>query len=63
VDDKFRMLVPVYLELADGKIAFLGRVSLVGNNSTEAKVPLKGIKDTPHRAMLNYYDDVLVSPN
>ncbi len=63
VNNKFRMLVPIYLELANGGIAFLGRVRLVGNTSTEAKIPLKGIKDTPHRAMLNYYDDVLASPN
>jgi hypothetical protein len=63
VNDKFRMLVPIYLELANGSIAFLGRVRLIGNNSTEAKVPLKGIKETPHRAMLNYYDDILASPN
>jgi Peptidase family M1 domain len=63
VTDKFRMLVPVYLELANGNVVFLGRVTLIGNNSTEAKVPLKGIKDTPHRAMLNYYDDVLASVN
>jgi aminopeptidase N len=63
VNDKFRMLVPIYLELANGSIAFLGRVRLIGNNSTEAKVPLKGIKETPHRAMLSYYDDILASPN
>jgi len=63
VDDKFRMLVPVYLELADGRIANLGRVIIIGNSSVDAKVPLKGVKDTPHRAMLNYYDDVLASPN
>jgi hypothetical protein len=63
VDDKFRMLVPIYLELADGKTMFLGRASLEGNNSTEAKIPLKGLKDVPKRAMLNYYDDVLASPN
>jgi len=63
VDDKFRMLVPIYLELADGKTAFLGRARLTGNSSTEAKIPLKGLKDLPRRAMLNYYDDVLASPN
>ncbi len=63
VNDKFRMIVPIYLELADGRTAFLGRVRLTGNNSTEGKVPLKGVKDAPHRAMLNYYDDVLASPN
>jgi len=63
VDDKFRMLVPVYLELANGHVANLGRMTLVGNSSQDAKVPLKGIKDTPRRAMVNYYDDVLASPN
>lgn len=63
VNDKFRMIVPIYLELADGRTAFLGRVRLAGNNSTQGKVPLKGVKDAPRRAMLNYYDDVLASPN
>jgi aminopeptidase N len=63
VDDKFRMLIPVYLELADGRVANLGRVTVIGNSFIDAKVPLKGVKDTPHRAILNYYDDVLASPN
>jgi len=63
VDDKFRMLVPVYLELADGRVASLGRVTVIGNSSIDAKVPLKGVKDAPRRAILNYYDDVLASPN
>ena len=63
VDDKFRMVVPVYVELADGNIAFLGRARLIGNSSVENKVPLKGLKQKPRRAMVNYYDDVLASPN
>lgn len=63
VDDTFRMLVPIYLELADGKIFFLGRARVTGNNSVEQKIPLKGLKDKPRRAVLNYYDDVLASPN
>jgi hypothetical protein len=63
VDDTFRMLLPIYLELADGKIAFLGRARITGNNSIDQKVPLKGLKDRPRRAVLNYYDDVLASPN
>ena len=61
VDDKFRMLVPVYLELADGRTAFLGRARVIGNSSVDQKVPLKGLKDAPKRALLNYYDDVLAS--
>src|SRR2546428_8505247 len=40
VNDKFRMIIPVYLELADGRVANLGRVRIIGNNSIDAKVPL-----------------------
>ncbi len=61
VDDKFRMVVPVYLELAEGRTAFLGRARLLGNTTVDQKVPLKGLKDTPRRALLNYNDDVLAS--
>jgi aminopeptidase N len=63
VNDKFRMLIPIYIELADGRIVNLGRVQLSGNSSLDGKVPLKGIKDQPRRAMLNYNDDVLASQN
>jgi hypothetical protein len=63
VDDKFRMLVPIYLEMADGSVASLGRATLVGNSSIDQKVPLKGLKNQPRRVILNYYDDVLASPN
>lgn len=63
VDEKFRMLVPLYLELADGNMFFLGRARLVGNTSIEQKIPLKGLKTRPKRAVVNYYDDVLASPS
>jgi aminopeptidase N len=63
VDEKFRMLVPVYLELDDGKVVFLGRARLTGNSSISQKVPLAGLKTKPRRALINYHDDVLASPN
>jgi len=63
VDQNFRMPVPLYLELADGAIYFLGRARMAGNTTVEQKIPLKGLKEKPRRAMLNYYDDVLASPN
>lgn len=63
VDDKFRMLVPLYLEIEEGKVGFLGRARLTGNNSISQKVPVKGLKTKPRRALINYYDDVLASPN
>ncbi|MGB6386924.1 MAG: M1 family aminopeptidase [Terriglobales bacterium] len=61
VDDKFRMIVPIYLELADGRTVNLGRARLVGNTSVEQKIPMKGWKDIPKRALINYNDDVLAS--
>jgi len=61
VDDKFRMIVPIYLELADGRTVPLGRARLTGNTSVDQKVPLKGLKDVPKRALVNYNDDVLAS--
>jgi hypothetical protein len=63
VDGKFKMLVPIYLELDNGKMFFLGRAHLSGAAPVQAKVPLKGMKTPPHRAVLNYYDDILASPN
>ena len=63
VDDKFKMLVPIYLELDNGKMYELGRVHLTGTTAVEDKVPLKGMKATPHRALVNYLDDVLATGN
>jgi Peptidase family M1 domain len=63
VDDKFRMLVPIYLEMDNGNVIFLGRARLSGNSSIDQKVPIKGLKEKPRRAMINYYDDVLASAN
>lgn len=61
VSDRFRMLVPVYLELADGSIIRLGSASPDGNATVEQKVPLKGLKQQPKRAMINYFSDVLAA--
>jgi hypothetical protein len=61
VNDSFRMLVPVYLELADGSIVRLGLTSPKGNMTVQQKVPLKGVKQQPKRAMINYFSDVLAS--
>ena len=57
------MLVPIYLELASGQIARLGSARPTGNMTVEQKVPLKGVKEKPRRAMINYYNDVLAVAN
>ena len=63
VNDSFLMLVPIYLELADGNIVSLARAKMSGNSSFEQKLPIRGLKVKPRRAVLSYYDDVLASPN
>ncbi|HXX99432.1 MAG TPA: M1 family aminopeptidase [Candidatus Limnocylindrales bacterium] len=63
VDANFRMIVPIYLELDDGRMVMLGRATLKGSTSTDGKVPLKGLKVKPRRALVNHFDDVLASPN
>ena len=59
VDKNFGMPIPIYLELADGKLVRLGSTVMVGNTTQEQSVTLTSLKDTPRRAMINYYDDVL----
>jgi Peptidase family M1 domain len=61
VDKKFKMIVPIYLELADGRIVNLGRARLYGDSSIEEKSPIKGLRDLPRRAIVNYNYDVLAS--
>ena len=63
VDEHFHMLVPIYFELADGSVHFLGRARVSGNSSLERKISLAGMKDRPRRALLNYHDDVLCLTN
>ena len=61
VSSNFRMLVPIYLELANGRIFSPGRMFAIGNGTQEAKIPFTGLKDTPRRVLVNYYDDVLAA--
>jgi len=61
VDKNFGMPVPIYLELADGKIVRLGSPRMIGNATIDQSITLTSLKDTPRRAMINYYYDVLTS--
>ena len=61
VNEHFSMLVPIYLELTDGRIVRLGRVRMTGNEAITQKVPLKGLKERPRRVILNYMEDVLAN--
>jgi len=61
VDKSFAMAVPIYLELADGRTVPVAHAQLFGNSSVEGKLPLKGWKDPPKRALINYNHDVLAA--
>jgi hypothetical protein len=63
VDAKFRMTIPIYIELTVGGIARVGSVPLTGNTSVENSTVLRGLKAKPKRAMINYYHDVLCTQN
>jgi hypothetical protein len=55
------MLVPIYLEMADGRTVMLGHVRILGSSTAQQKVPLRGLKEKPRKAMVNYMDDVLAA--
>ncbi len=61
VDKDFLMIVPVYIELADGRVILLGHARITGDKTVEGNVALNGVKDLPKRAMIDYRDDILAA--
>jgi hypothetical protein len=57
VSDGFRMLVPLYVEFQDGRVARLGSAKMTGNTTVEQEVPLGQLP--VKRALINHYYDVL----
>jgi hypothetical protein len=57
VSDGFKMLVPMYAELTDGRVVRIGSATIIGNSTVQQQVPLG---QTPvKRVVLNHYYDVL----
>jgi hypothetical protein len=63
VSDKFKMLVPIYVELTDGKIIRLGSFTVSGNKTIEQTVPLGKLPAPVKKVVINYYYDVLSIEN
>ena len=63
VPDNFKMLVPIYIELSDGRIIRLGVVSIVGNSATEKEIPIAKPPSPIKRIMIDYLHDVLAIEN
>jgi hypothetical protein len=63
VDAKFANSVPVYLELADGKIIRLGQIAIHGPTTVEQTVQLPKLPAPIKRVLINYNYDVLCTDN
>jgi hypothetical protein len=57
VSDGFKMLVPLYVELQDGRIVKVGQAGMKGNSTVEQEIPIGQLP--VKRLMINYYYDVL----
>ena len=63
VSPAFKMLVPIYLEFADGKILRLGMLPITGSSTIERTIPLAKLPSPVKRVSINYYYDVLAMEN
>lgn len=63
VPDNFRMPVPVYVELTDGKAFRLGSVRITGNKTIEQTTQLPKLPAPIKRVLIDYYYDVLSTEN
>jgi len=63
VGANFKMVVPVYLEMADGKVLRLGTVPIAGATSVEQTVQLPKMPAQVKRAVIDYNYDVLSTEN
>src|SRR5262249_28841300 len=59
----FKMLVPLYLGFADGRISRLGEVAVTGDKTLDQTVSLPKTPVPIKRALINYYYDVLSTEN
>ncbi len=63
VSEKFKMLIPIYIELADGRASRLGILSMTGNTTTEKTVPMPKAPTAVKRVSIDYMHDVLAIEN
>jgi aminopeptidase N len=63
VPEAFRMLVPLYVELADGRTVLLGRVGIRGNNELEKTVSLDKPSSAIKRVSIDSMHDLLAIDN
>jgi hypothetical protein len=63
VPNTFKMMIPIYLELADGRTTRMGVVTMFGNTTVEKTIPIGKPAVPIKRAMIDYMHDVLAVEN
>ncbi len=63
VSPEFVMMVPIYLELIDGRVMRLGSVMMKGSSTADQTIALPKLPGTVKRVLINYYYDVLSTEN
>jgi hypothetical protein len=53
------MMVPMYLEMDDGKILRAGSINITGNKTIEQTIQLPKFQTTVKRVVINHFYDVL----
>lgn len=63
VSENFKMIVPLYIEFADGHTTRLGLVPMYGNSTTERTLPIGKSSVAIKRVMIDAMQDVLAAEN
>ena len=63
VSPSFKMLVPIYLEFANGRVLRIGVVHVTGSKTLEQTARIPNIPGNITRVSINYYYDVLSTEN
>jgi peptidase M1-like protein len=59
VPDDFQMIVPLYIQFADGRTAHIGGLTMRGNTTFEQKIPLGKVPANAKNIVVNAYADIL----
>jgi len=63
IPDTFKMMVPIYLEMNDGKVVRAGAITITGSKTIEQTVQLPKLSVPVKRALINHFYDVLSVEN
>jgi aminopeptidase N len=59
VSDDFEMIVPLYLQMTDGKVVHFAGLTMHGNVTFEQQIPLGKLSGTPKAIVMDAYADIL----